>query len=320
MKPNIKILVLGGTITMTISGKDGASPTLTGLDLANSLPQLNEIANIDVETLMLKPSASLTWDDIRLCYDKITSAIQNGANGIVVLQGTDTLEEISFIFDLIFDIPQPIVVSGAMRATNTPGFDGPANLLAAVSLAAHPSAQGLGAMVVMNDVIHTARYVIKEHTAFTNAFNSRLAGPMGMIHEGEPYLLYRPISKLPKFSLPSTPPPDVGLFSFAFSQRWPFQAMGEYDAIVLELAGSGHVSEHDVTDMKELAKKLPIVFTSRASHGFIMHSTYNYPGSEQELISAGFIPAGQYDALKARLITILALWNKQKIDAALFNN
>lgn len=320
MRPNIKILVLGGTITMTTSGKNGASPSLTGLDLANSLPQLNEIVNIDVETLMLKPSASLTWEDIRICHDKITSATQNGADGIVILQGTDTIEECAFIFDLVFDIPQPIIVSGAMRATNTPGFDGPANLLAAVSLAAHPSARGFGTMVVMNDVIHAARFVVKEHTAFTNAFNSRLAGPMGMVHEGKPCLLYKPIHKLPKFTLPSTPAPDVGLFSLAFSQRWPFQAMQEYDALILELAGSGHVSEHDVAAMKDLSKKIPVVFTSRASHGFIMHSTYNYPGSEQELISAGFIPAGQYDGLKARLITMLALWNNKKIDAALFNN
>jgi L-asparaginase len=172
----------------------------------------------------------------------------------------------------------------------------------------------------MNDVIHAARFVVKAHTAFTNAFISRLAGPMGMIHEGQPILLYKPLSKLPKFTLPNTPPPDVGLFSFAFAQRWPFKAMEEYDALVLELAGSGHVSERDVSSMRDLVSKLPVAFTSRASHGFIMHSTYNYPGSEQELIAAGLIPAGQYDGLKTRILTTLALWNNRTIDSSLFNN
>lgn len=320
MKPKIKILALGGTITMTSSGKEGVSPTLSAQDLATSLPQLNDIATISTETLMMKPSASLNWDDIRICYHAIHQAIKEGAEGVVVLQGTDTLEEVAFIFDLLFDVPQPIVVSGAMRATHTPGYDGPANLLAAVSLAAHPAASGLGVLVVMNDVIHAARFVVKAHTAFTNAFVSRLTGPIGMIHEGTPCLLYKPIAKLPTFSLPDTPPPDVGLFSFAFAQRWPYQAMQEYDAVVLELAGSGHVSDHDVPAMRDLANALPVVFTSRASHGFIMHSTYNYPGSEQELIAAGLIPAGQYDGLKTRLITLLALWNNQTIDTSLFYN
>jgi L-asparaginase len=139
MKPKIKILALGGTISMTSSGNEGASPTLSADDLTKSLPQLNDIAIITTETLMMKASASLNWDDIRICHQAILKAIAEGADGVVILQGTDTLEEVAFIFDLLFDIPQPIVVSGAMRATNTPGFDGPANLLAAVSLAGHPA-------------------------------------------------------------------------------------------------------------------------------------------------------------------------------------
>lgn len=319
VKPHIKILVLGGTITMTSTGHAGALPTLSAKDLTDALPELAEIADISTETLMMKPSASLNWDDIRLCYQAIKQALSEGCDGVVVLQGTDTLEEVAFILDVLFDVPQPIVVSGAMRPTNTPGFDGPANLLAAVTLSAATSARGLGVLVVMNDVIHAARYVVKEHTGFTHAFASRLAGPIGLIQEGAPRLLYRPLSSTPTFALPDRPPPDVGLFIFAFSQRWPYNAMHEYDAVVLEAAGSGHVADHDVAPLKELASTIPVIFTSRASNGFITYNTYSYAGSEQELIAAGLIPAGQYDGAKTRILTTFALWNHHPITSALFN-
>ncbi len=303
---------------MTSAGNTGASPTLSASDLTNALPELKDIAHISTETLMMKPSASLNWDDIRVCYHAVQQALAEGCAGIVILQGTDTLEEVAFIFDVLFDVPQPIVVSGAMRPTNTPGFDGPANLLAAVILSADPAARDMGVLVVMNDVIHAARFVVKAHTGFTNAFTSRLAGPIGLIQEGKPRILYRPISNTPTFALPTTAPPDVGLFIFAFSQRWPYTAMHEYDAVVLEVAGSGHVAEHDVAPLHDLANALPVVFTSRASNGFITHNTYNYPGSEQELIAAGLIPAGQYDGAKTRILTTLALWNAQIITSELF--
>ncbi|MDQ2994241.1 MAG: asparaginase [Pseudomonadota bacterium] len=320
MKPHIKILVLGGTITMTSSGNDGASPTLSANDLTNALPELKTIAHISTETLMMKPSASLNWDDIRICYQAVLSALAEGCDGVVILQGTDTLEEVAFIFDVLLDVAQPIVLSGAMRATNTPGYDGPANLLAAVRIAADKSARDLGVLVVMNDVIHAARFVVKANTGFTHAFMSRIVGPIGLIQENEVRIVYRLTEKTPTFHLPDTPAPDVGLFSFAFAQRWPFQAMHEYDAIVLEAAGSGHVAGDDVAPLAKLASELPVVFTSRASNGFITQSTYHYPGSEQELIAAGLIPAGQYDGAKTRILTIFALWNKQPIDSALFNN
>ena len=316
--PRIKILVLGGTITMTSHGDDGVEPTITAEELVTSIPQLADVAQVEPTTLMMKPSASLNWEDIRTTHEAIRTAFADGCDGVVILQGTDTLEEVAFIFDLLNDDPRPIVVSGAMRPTHKPGYDGPANLLASVKVAASEHARGLGALVVMNDVIHTARFVIKSHTGSTNAFVSRLAGPIGMMHEGVPRFLYHPIGSLPTFQLPDGQPPNVGLFAFAFAQQWPFAAMQNYDAVVLELAGSGHVAGDDVAAFTELANNIPTVFTSRARNGLVMEHTYGYAGSEIELIAAGLIPAGQFDGAKARIITTLALWNHQPVTAEIF--
>jgi L-asparaginase len=68
-----------------------------------------------------------------------------GAKGVVLTQGTDTVEETAFVLDLLWNDDAPIVISGARRGPSLPGSDGPANLLAAVQAAASDAARRLSA-------------------------------------------------------------------------------------------------------------------------------------------------------------------------------
>ena len=126
------------------------------------------------------PSASLTFAQLTALAREAADTCSAGtADAVVVVQGTDTLEESAYLLDLLWDRPEPLVLTGAMRNPTLAGADGPANLLAAVSVAADPLFRELGALVVLADEVHSARTVQKVHTTRPHAFGSPDRGPTG---------------------------------------------------------------------------------------------------------------------------------------------
>ncbi len=316
--PHIAVLSLGGTISSTRSGSGpGVTPTLTGEMLVESVPEIAEVAEVSAAAFRQLPSPEITIDDLVELAAEISHRVDEGATGVVVTQGTDTIEESSFVLDLLLDLDAPVVVTGAMRNPTLPGADGPANLLASVQVAASEAARGLGAVVVFNDEIHAARYVRKTHTQSTATFKSPPVGPLGWVSEGTPRVAVRLVERH-HVDLPAgSQDQPVALLAGALGDDGRlFPAVKElgYTGLVVEATGGGHMPSATVGPLADLAGEIPVVLASRTGSGEVLRRTYGFPGSETDLLSRGLIAAGPLDGRKARLLLSLLLRSGAKKD------
>jgi L-asparaginase len=308
---------MGGTIAMTPDASGGVVPTLTAADLVAAVPGLAELdVEITARTLFSLPSPSITFAHLNALVEAIGAELADGAAGIVVTQGTDTIEETAFFLDLAVPGPAPVIVTGAMRHPSLAGPDGPANLLAGIRVAASPAARGLGTLVVFADEVHAARLVRKTHTASTGAFVSPGFGPLGLVVEGEPRLLTTPGARHCVPIGPRLTDVRVGVVPMSLGDDGSLLHCigGNFDGLVLAGVGAGHVPESVVPVVAEVAARMPVVLASRAGAGAMLTRTYSYPGSELDLIARGLIPSGFLDPYKARILLHLLLANAASRD------
>jgi len=301
----------GGTIASLRGADGGASPTLTAEAMVAAVPQLADVADVSCVQFRQVASSDLALEDIIALALEIERAVAEGADGMVVTQGTDTLEESSFALDLLWDGIAPIVLTGAMRNPALPGADGPANLVAATLLAASPVARGLGAVVVFNDEVHLPLFVRKTHTSNPATFRSPLAGPIGWIVEDRARIALRPVVRHHiQLSAMSPKIAPVALLKVALGDDGrlvPAIASLGYRGLVLEATGGGHVPRAMVDVLADLAWQMPVVLASRTGAGEGLRNTYGFVGSETDLLGRGLISAGVLDGPKARVLLMLLL-------------
>jgi L-asparaginase len=304
--PRIVVFFLGGTISM--AGHDGGVVTRRGgAELVAAVPQLGDLdVSLEVRDFRQLPSACLSFDDI---LDLAAEAEAAAADGVVVVQGTDTIEETSYLLDLVWPCDAPMVLTGAMRNPKLAGADGPANLLAAVLVAASVQLRGLGAVVVLNDEIHAARYVRKTHSTSPAAFASPNAGPIGRLVEGRPALVAIPPPGL-RLARPGSPVEvAVALVTVTLDDDGGLLADldSRHAGVVLAGFGVGHVPATMAAAIGALAARIPVVLASRIGAGPVLSSTYGFTGSESDLLARGVIGAGLLDPYKARVLLRLLI-------------
>lgn len=307
----VHLIALGGTIaSVERAGGRGVTPALAADDLVARIPALADAVTVSTEQLAQTPSPNLTTATIAEVYRAGRAAITGGAAGVVVTQGTDTLEETAFLLSLFNDTDRPFVVTGAMRNPTLPGADGTANIHAAVLAAADPGVAALSAAVVFNDEIHDPWFVRKSHTSNPATFTSGpAAGPLGWVGEGRVRLVHLPAHQ-PTVAAPDGDPPPIALLSAALGDDG--RLLGHlteegYAGLVVEGMGGGHVPEALVPSLARLAGEIPVVLASRVGSGEILRGTYAFPGSEVDLLGRGLLPAGHLTSGKARLLLGLLL-------------
>ncbi|HEX5332241.1 MAG TPA: asparaginase domain-containing protein [Cellulomonas sp.] len=309
------LLTLGGTIgseSGAQAGVRGLVP-ITGADafVAELAPWLDGIDVVPRGFRML-PSSSLLLEDLLALRATIEDAAGEGFDGVVVAQGTDTLEETAFVLDVLGAASRlPVVVTGAMRDREAPGPDGHANLVAAIDVARSPDARRHGVLVTFADEVHAGRYVRKRSATHSGAFTSAPWGPLGLVHERQAHLPFVARSSPVLAAPPSTTSvPAVALIGTGVGDDLRvLQALPDlgYAGAVLEGMGGGHVSVGAVEAALAAATSLPLVLCSRAGVGPTMRGTYGYPGGEIDLLERGLLWGGFLTGPKARLLLTLCL-------------
>ncbi len=309
-RTRVLVISLGGTIASTArEASEGVVPQLGAPELIAAVPTLRDVADVEALAFRQVPSGDLTLGDVVAVARRIDEAVAQGIDGIVVTQGTDTIEETSFALDLLCGVEVPVVVTGAMRNPTLASPDGPGNLLSAVRVAASRDARGLGCVVVFNDEVHAARFVRKTHSSSLATFQSPGAGPLGRVSEENVHIVMR-CPALAPVGLDLDVVPPVALVSCALGDDGRVvRALGDLDyrAAVIDGFGAGHVPSSMADALEELHRAMPVVLCSRTGAGEVLAHTYGFVGSESDLLARGLVSGGALDGRKARVALSLAL-------------
>lgn len=228
--------------------------------------------------------------------------------GVVVTHGTDTLEETAYLVARSLPPTEPIVFTGAMRTVSDLGWDGPANLLEAVRVAASREMRGYGPMVVISGQIFAALDATKTNTHLLDAFESPGLGPLGVLDEGE-LIMHRGLPPSPPIIQPPelATPVDVIFVAAGCDERLLDASREVARAVVIAAMGRGNVPPAMVPAIERwISDGKPVVLTSRTQGGRVGH-TYGYVGGGRRLEEMGVIFGGSRRAQQARLDLMLAL-------------
>ncbi len=308
--PRVAVVFTGGTISTVFDPVAGGNvPVLDGAAILARTPGLDAIAEVVAIDRGRTAASHFTFPQLLELAGVLRNALADpGIDGAVVVQGTDTIEETSFCWDLVLDGVKPVVVTGAMRASDQASFDGPANLRDAVRIAASPSARGVGVVVSLAGTIEPADDVLKLHATALDTFSSPNGGSLGRVGTDGVTLLRARAGRRRLTTdraaervhlITATVAMDGTLLDAAV-------AAGA-DGIVVAATGSGNTSPTLLAAAERAIRAgIPVVLASRCPAGRAT-AGYAFPGGGATWIRAGALPVGNLCALKARVALALGL-------------
>lgn len=260
--PKIVVIGTGGTIVSRADDRTGAAhPALPIEELIDSIPDLRDNANITARSLFTIFSEDVNADHWQELAKAVAEEINKGADGVMILHGTDTMGYTAAALSFMLgDVPKPVVLVGAQRSPDRPSSDAPSNIQAALRFCTKGNTAGV--FVVMHNTleddsfaVHIGTRVRKMHTSRRDAFKSLNVSPIAIMDEKGEIKFTRPGRKISSekavaktkmerstILLHFYPGMDPSLFE---------EMMMKSKGIVISGTGLGHVSK----DMMSLIKK-----------------------------------------------------------------
>ncbi len=313
MKKDQKIVIVGtgGTISSRydpLQGRFIASEEVE--DIVALLPDRTGLPRIEFQNFAKIASFEMTIEIAHNLVKHVAELLASPAvGGVVVTQGTDTMEETSFLADLLLPRGKPVVFTGAQLPHDHPQTDGPRNILDSVRACASPKAVGLGAMVCFNGELHAARDVTKVHTSALETFQSYDHGALGCVDQQDVVIFRRPEIQLSLAADKLDKRVDLIQAVLGIDSRPVDAAVSKgVDGLVVEAFGRGNATtEFGRSVARACAAGVPVVVTSRCPSGRVKPIYGSGGGGGRDLEDVGAIFAGDLKGPKARILLIVAL-------------
>jgi L-asparaginase len=307
----VAVVFTGGTISMRHDPVAGGNvPSLTGSDILARVPGLDAIAEVVPIDRGLTPASHFTFPALFALHETVEAALADPVtDGVVVVQGTDTIEETAFFLDLLHSGPKPVVVTGAMRAASDADYDGPSNLRDAVAAAAAPELRDAGVVVVLAGTIEPADDVTKTHATALDTFRSLNAGSLGRVRGGRVLVdRVRGPRRHVAGAIHAAERVHLVIATVAMDGTIVDALLGiGTDGLVVEATGAGNTSAALLAEAERaMAAGIPVVVTTRCPAG-AASDAYAFPGGGATWVRAGALLAGHLGGPKARVALALGL-------------
>ena len=306
----VAVVFTGGTISTAFDPVAGGNvPTLDGAAILARTPGLDVIADVVAIDRGRTPASHFTFPALLEIATVLREALADPSiDGAVVVQGTDTIEETAFCWDLVLEGPKPVVVTGAMRASDAAGFDGPANLRDSVRVAASPVMRDAGVVVCLAGTVEPADDVIKMHASALDTFTSPNGGSLGRVAADEVVLFRRRAARRHITTEHAAARVHLITATVAMDGSLLDAAVGAgADGIVVAATGAGNTDPALLAAAERaIAAGVPVALATRCPSGRA-GAAYAFPGGGATWVRAGALRVGHLCAVKARVALALGI-------------
>ena len=309
--PTVSLISTGGTIASTVDYRTGAvSAQFDAEDVLRAVPDLAGRANYRgrvVANLLSENMTPAIWQDLATA---VAEEIEAGADGVVVMHGTDTMQYSAAAVSFMLETPVPVVFTGSQRSADRPSSDNVMNAVCAVEAAKSDLAEVLICMHATSSddrcALHRGTRARKNHTSRRDAFETVGREPLGTVD-------YQTAREEPATAAGTAPAvttrrsperarggadlavapalnPNVELLKFTPGMGPDrLRALSGADGIVIEGTGLGHVSTDLLPAIEELTDAgTVVVMTSQCLEGRVCDRVYD---TGRDLLAAGVIEA-----------------------------
>jgi glutamyl-tRNA(Gln) amidotransferase subunit D len=329
--PTVALISTGGTIASTVDYRTGAvTAQFDAEDVLRAVPDLAGRANYRgrvVANILSENATPDIWQDLA---GAVGEEIEAGADGVVVMHGTDTMQFSASALAFMLDTPVPVVFTGSQRSADRPSSDNVMNAVCAVEAAKSDCAEVLVCMHASDSddrcALHRGTRVRKNHTSRRDAFETIGADPLGTVVYGDnddsedaiDVRFRREHTERGAVDLEVAPAleTDVELVKFTPGTGEAVLDAAEGSAgLVIEGTGLGHVHTDWIPQVAALVESgTSVVMTSQCLDGRVCDRVYD---TGRDLLDAGVIEGEDLLPGTAKVKLMWALANAEDVAAAM---